>query len=106
MDAIQIASITSGCLGFLIILLGTIELIRLRNHEYIRTTLVTVNIFINVGYVLNCVAVTYQAVNSEEPCFLYLWITFVRINMITTGYLVKAWRIFVFAGNTYRMNHY
>eukprot|EP00027_Filamoeba_sp_ATCC50430_P017714 CAMPEP_0168570160 /NCGR_PEP_ID=MMETSP0413-20121227/16569_1 /TAXON_ID=136452 /ORGANISM="Filamoeba nolandi, Strain NC-AS-23-1" /LENGTH=466 /DNA_ID=CAMNT_0008602757 /DNA_START=79 /DNA_END=1476 /DNA_ORIENTATION=+ len=52
---------------------------------------------INASYILNSISVMNQTTNGEEPCITYLWFTFLRVLLMTTGYLLKALQIYVFA---------
>jgi len=97
LTTVNILSLCAGVISIVIFLAGSFELWRNREHPVVRATLPLINIMINIGYILNSVSTTNQTITHTEPCITYLWLTFIRITLFTTGYLLKALQIYVFS---------
>jgi|GEM_PF-6810076 len=54
---------------------------------------------ITIGYLINICSITYSTVTDNQPCLIYLWLNFIKIILITIGYLVKAFQIYALSIN-------
>lgn len=97
MNGIAIGAIISGAICVVFCFFGNIELWRLRNVPSIRATLPVINIMINISYILNAISTAYHVVTNSEACIAYLWLTFIQVILMMTGYLLKVLQIYVFA---------